>query len=132
MTRDVIIIVLIAFLYYAYAFYLWRILISYKRALKNWRYVDAKVVETVAYPRSYGIVPIIEYSVNNEWIKTEVKKCYFSKYSTFEKVDIVYDPDNIKECFIISRTQIIKNIILLIFINFVCIGAELFFINKLI
>ena len=132
MTKDIFFIVLTALLYWGYGVFILRYLIKYRIAVSNWNEFSAVVVSNKVYPRSYGIVPTVEYSIRDEQITSEVVPCYFlSGFSESDQVTIYVDPKNNLSCFLESKQLFIKNSILLFFITVVCVSAEFVFISKL-
>lgn len=90
-------------------------LVHYIVAKKKWFLIDAKVVNCIAYPRSYGSIPIVEYEFENKKMKIEVYHAAFSDYLIEEELEIMVNPSKPEICIVKNSNQFIKNILLFLF-----------------
>lgn len=92
-----------------------RYIFFYIKASSKWQLIDAEVISIKEYPMTYGNVPKVSFVFNDQIIQSDIIISYFSKYLVDQNVQIWVNPRNLKDCIILNKRQLIKNILLMLF-----------------
>jgi hypothetical protein len=133
MKKTILTISILVFIFYAYGYTILKYLILFSKSKKKWTKIDAKIIDNKAFPRSFGIIPCVEFYCNDTKIIAFTYEAYFTRSDKIgNKINVLYNPYNPEQCLINSKKQYILNLLSLVFLTLICIGGSIFLLLKII